>query len=217
MHLSRLILNPRLPSVRKDLADPYEMHRTLWRAFPEGDPGRILFRVETSKGGGPVEVLVQSDNEPDWQATGGPGYLVRAEQKKFSPEFQNGQKLRFCLRANPTKRVHSRNERLGSAMAGKRVGVRGESALLEWLVRKGVEGGFCLPGGSPAVTVDIVEEGRLKNGKPGFSGAFDSVVFNGVLEVTDYERFLKTIADGIGTAKGYGFGLLTVAPAISLN
>lgn len=217
MHLSRLLLDPRLPSVRRDLADPYEMHRTVWRAFPEGDPGRILFRVEAGKGTGPVEVLVQSDKEPNWQATGGPGYLVRAEQKEFSPEFQNGQKLRFRLRANPTKRVHSRNERLGSAMAGKRVGVRGETALLEWIVRKGGEGGFRLPSESPVVTVHIAEEGRLKNGKPGFSGAFDSVIFNGILEVTDSERFLKTIADGIGTAKGYGFGLLTVAPTISPN
>ena len=210
MYLSRLTLNVRLPTVRRDLADPYEMHRTLWRAFPKGDPGRILFRVESVDRGGRVEVLVQSDLEPDWSRVP-EGYFTGKEHKKIQPAFLQGQRLRFRLRVNPTKRVHSRNEKLGTTMAGKRVGVRGEAALLEWLSRKGSEGGFRLGGSELGTAVRVREEGRMANGKPGFGGAFDSVVFEGILEVTDPEKFLQCLGNGIGTAKGYGFGLLTVA------
>ena len=35
LYLSRLILNPRSRQVMSEMAHPYEMHRTLMRAFPE--------------------------------------------------------------------------------------------------------------------------------------------------------------------------------------
>ena len=34
MYLSRLILNPRSRRVQRELAEPYEMHRSLMKAFP---------------------------------------------------------------------------------------------------------------------------------------------------------------------------------------
>ena len=37
MYLSRLILNPRSRQVRNELADPYEMHRTVCKAFPDAN------------------------------------------------------------------------------------------------------------------------------------------------------------------------------------
>ena len=42
---------------------------------------------------------------------------------------------------------------------------------------------------------------------------FASVLFEGVLEVTDAERFRQALEQGIGSAKAYGFGLLSIAPA----
>jgi CRISPR system Cascade subunit CasE len=38
-----------------------------------------------------------------------------------------------------------------------------------------------------------------------------SVQFNGVLQVKDPERLLRTIYSGFGSAKGLGFGLLSLA------
>ena len=38
------------------------------------------------------------------------------------------------------------------------------------------------------------------------------VRFDGVLEVTDVAAFTETLAGGIGSAKAFGFGYLTVAP-----
>ena len=39
-----------------------------------------------------------------------------------------------------------------------------------------------------------------------------SARFDGILEVTDPAAFAATIAAGIGPAKAFGFGLLSVAP-----
>jgi len=39
-----------------------------------------------------------------------------------------------------------------------------------------------------------------------------AVTFDGILRVTDPELFTQTLAQGVGTAKGLGFGLLSLAP-----
>ncbi len=40
---------------------------------------------------------------------------------------------------------------------------------------------------------------------------FGAATFEGVLEVTDAEKFRESLKQGIGTGKAYGFGLLSVA------
>jgi CRISPR system Cascade subunit CasE len=42
-----------------------------------------------------------------------------------------------------------------------------------------------------------------------------SVVFDGLLRITDAAEFRETLGCGIGTAKAYGFGLLSVTAATS--
>ena len=39
-----------------------------------------------------------------------------------------------------------------------------------------------------------------------------AVCFEGVLKVTDEDLFTETVENGIGSAKGFGFGLLSLAP-----
>lgn len=43
-----------------------------------------------------------------------------------------------------------------------------------------------------------------------FSAVFNSILFSGTLIVQDPEKFKKTIENGIGSAKGFGFGLLSI-------
>ena len=232
MFLSQLILNPRDRQVRFDSARPYEMHRTLlnggFDGIPKADIGRVLFRVDVDRFGGSPVVLVQSEREPAWGHL--PAEYLREEAKCKPLELVvvAGQRLRFRLRANPTKRVAAKNERLGSLMVGKRVGLLTEADQIAWLIRKGVEGGFTIPGewvpathpeggGSvrlPNFRVDAIPEGRDRNDKAGHTaGAFVAVRYEGVLKVTDSARFIATVHAGVGSAKGYGYGLLSVGPA----
>jgi CRISPR system Cascade subunit CasE len=45
--------------------------------------------------------------------------------------------------------------------------------------------------------------------------SFGNVLFDGRLQVTDAEVFRRTLTQGIGSGKAFGFGLLSVAPAAS--
>jgi len=186
----------------------------------------LLFRVEPSNNGPPV-VLVQTRDDPDRWSHLPEGYLLApAECKAINLLVNAGQRLRFRLRANPTKRVAGKNEGLGSVMVGKRVGLATEADQLRWLLRKGERGGFAIPGSwvdaqhpdtgepvqLPNFRVDVVPEGRDHNGKPGHAGNFLAVRFEGVLVVDNPEKLRTTVAAGLGSGKAFGFGLLSVAP-----
>jgi CRISPR system Cascade subunit CasE len=234
MFLSKLVLNARDRQARRDLAEPYEMHRTLWRAFPEREPGRVLFRVEGERPGVRPVVLVQSDSPPDWGRVRevAPQYFLAPPLfKEVEPSFTTGQRLRFRLRANPTKKVatFSQAERLGGSSDrdghsknGRRLALLTEEEQVAWLLHKGDQAGFRIPGGWVTGTegrrvanfrVEVIREGLVRCGKEGHSaGRFYSVRFEGLLEVTDPEKLRSAVADGIGTAKGFGFGLLSLAP-----
>lgn len=43
--------------------------------------------------------------------------------------------------------------------------------------------------------------------------SFEGILYEGILEVADPERFATAVRQGIGPAKAYGYGLLSVAPA----
>ncbi len=214
MFLSRLCPDPRDAAVRRDLTNPYDLHRTLLRAFPgadDGGPGRVLFRAELPRDGLPV-VLVQSDAPPAWDRLPA-RYLRRPAEFKSLPalEAAPGRRLLFRLRANPTTKVQtlSKADRLAKVPGrnGKRVGLLGEAEQLNWLTHKGEAGGFRLP----ANGVRVAPEGTVRAWKGGSSLSFLAVRFDGILEVTDPAAFRQTLAAGVGPAKGLGFGLLSVA------
>lgn len=206
MYLSKLTLNsvPVCKQVLRDLASPYELHRSIMRAFardPDGQAGRVLFRLEAPSRNQPPVVLVQSERKPDWSKLDAlPGYLSSAESKEIKLSFESGRRLRFRLRANPTVKQN-----------GARHGLHKHEDQCDWLVRKGQQGGFRL--------VDFAVRRAVKTVSPSVGNANHhkaqthlSVDFEGILEVTDAKEFLKTIQSGVGPAKGYGCGLLSVAP-----
>jgi CRISPR system Cascade subunit CasE len=207
MFLSKLTLNPYHRAVRRDLANPYALHQTLARAFPdadEGGPGRVLFRVEWPRESSPF-VLVQSDKLPTWDELPS-DYLNESGTKPLDElVFQAGQRLHFRLRANPARRLGSSAD---PRWQHKRVGLCREEEQRRWLDRKGAEGGFRIgPQGC-----QVIPEGMIVARKPGHELHFQAVRFEGTLEVLDPEHFGRTLAEGIGPAKGLGFGLLSVAP-----
>lgn len=207
LYLSQLKLNLMNRQVNRDLANPYELHRTLMRAYPvfDHEKERILFRVEGER---LESILVQSTLKPDWQALMAlPGYLLTfpVEKEFVSLSFATGQVLRFRLRANPVRR---------SASSKKREALIKDDPRNEWLLRKGRENGFLIQEdrvfSRNAPWRQFMMPGR-ENGRKRVT--FNIVDFEGVLTVSDPEKLNDAIRNGLGPAKGIGCGLLSVARA----
>ncbi len=223
MYLSKLTLNPRNAQVRSELAQPYEMHRTLSHAFEHGtfevsraqdESSGVLFRVDEQPREQSIVVLVQSKIAPDWsslserQDARGQPYLLRsAESKAVNPKLAAGQQLSFRLRANPTKRLG----KSAGANQGKRVGIYAEEKQIEWLKRKAEAGGFRLV--RAQISRDEKIGGEIHRDNQEHNLKLYTVQFDGVLQVADPQQMLQAIEGGIGSGKGLGCGLLSLAPA----
>jgi len=227
MYLSRLILNPRSRQVCREVADAYELHRTISKAFSSevfhldrktpSAPG-ILFRLEIHPYTGEPTLLVQSRIKPDWSYMSEPGknYLIPSDElpsevenpavKFVDLEFQYGQYLQFRLKANPTVKKDRENKK-----QGRRIGLYREDEQIKWLTRK------MRSAGCELVSVRVSNKERVK-GKLFLEKEdekqlrFLAAQFDGVILVQDPAPLLLALSVGIGSGKGLGFGLLSLAP-----
>ncbi len=200
MYLTRLRLDPRCAKARRDLGDPYEMHRTLVRPFvkaAEQVPPRILWRAEPSAAWSEPVVLVQAQEPADWSVLEAlPNYLKgSAETRDISPEgwLQPKQCYRFRLFANPTV-----------TRDGKRLGLVTEEAQLTWLARQGERHGFTVE----AALVTSSEQ--LRSRKQDSRISVLQACFEGRLRVQDPAALASALRSGIGAGKAFGCGLLSL-------
>jgi CRISPR system Cascade subunit CasE len=169
----------------------------------------FLYRIDP-RAGGSVVILVQSALMPDWDyAFHNAGNLLaaRPEAKPFNPSFEVGQVLRFRLTANPTKTIDHKSAAEGYRKNGRRVRVRNDQ-LVEWLTRRAERAGFAVEDGTLAVQPGFVYVNKTRDDK---GQRLFSVRYEGQIRVVDPDCFRKTLFAGIGPAKAFGFGLLSVA------
>jgi len=206
--------------------DNYAWHKRLWQDCfpPDPDAKRdFLTRIDPLEGGFRLWILAKrKPGRPDWCLTENFGI------KQLAPSFFTHQYYAFDLRANPVKTIVQRGpngETLyrtnGKRKSGKRVPIVKHDELRSWLMRKGkircldqntgedVPGGFSLVENRTLEISPMTAHYFRRKGKPGYHGG---VQYRGTLEVTDQEYFKKTYQAGIGSAKGFGFGLLLLAP-----
>ncbi|MGO8705959.1 MAG: type I-E CRISPR-associated protein Cas6/Cse3/CasE [Candidatus Brocadiia bacterium] len=175
----------------------------------------FLFRIDPVRGGNPV-ILVQSANRPDWQyAFQNAQYLLAAPVdtlEKPIPQFIAGDRLRFRLKANPVRHACARSKHPSGApvdpkWVGKRIPVLAES-LGEWLLRHGERCGFEIVSlSTPIPGYVYFNKGRDE----GQGQRLRSVLYEGVLSVKNPAPFAEAVQSGIGRAKAFGFGLLSLA------
>jgi CRISPR system Cascade subunit CasE len=209
MYLSRLSLNLHNRQVQKELANRYELHRTLLRAFPStlSVEERILYRLETDAHKSQVSVLIQSQGIPEWSVLPD-GYLfVDAEIKPYEIHLVNGQTLIFRLLANPTRRIDQPGNEPGSIEKSKRVGLLKEEEQQGWIIRKSTLNGFKLISVRSTPQQDVVGYRQRQ------LITLQAVQFDGMLEVMDADLLDIAVRKGIGSGKGFGFGLLSLIRA----
>lgn len=200
MYLSKVIINGAA------CRNPYEIHRVLWKLFPEDAEAErdFLFRVERA-GQQSAEVLIQSRREPATHATRD-ARLVGS--KPYPLQLRTGQTLRFLLLANPVKMINDEGGRLNRNGDVKkcRVPLIRDEELQAWLERK-------LGGLAEIETVEVEKRQAMNFRKASEKrvGKVQPVSFRGVMSVTDPEGLKSLICSGVGPAKAFGCGLLSLA------
>lgn len=208
MYLSRIELNPQRRDTIKALASPQIIHAAVKSGFPTLDSGaeRVLWRLDKIKHA--LYLLVLSPRKPDFTSTveqfGWPASGQVWETKNYDvllDIIESGQRWLFRLCANPTKSI--------SGEKGQRGKVSGLSPQeqLEWLVARMDKNGFTLTMDDFAITQRTQQKFRRANETITLSTA----TFEGRLTVNDAALFKKALVYGVGRAKAYGCGLLTVA------
>lgn len=207
------------------ISDSYTWHKRLWECFTDTPEAKrdFLTRIDQLEGAFRLWILAgRKPGRPPWCSPH--GFAL----KEIAASFLSHRYYAFDLQANPVKTMVQRGpngETLlranGKRKSGKRVPLVKPDELRAWLIHKGkvrcrdqdtgldVPGGFRIVEEKPLEISPMMENHFRKKGQSGYHGG---VQFRGILEVTDPERFIETYNAGIGSAKGFGFGLLLLAP-----
>jgi len=203
MYLSKIHIHWRLGG------NHYHLHQALWKLFTgrSDNPRDFLYRVERMGKGNGMFILLQSTKCPQ-QTENGPVIL---DWREINPGFVSGQRLRFRLRANPVKRIKDSQkgtvEKKGKTYTRTlRVPLLHEEQQQAWLERK-------FQDMAQLETLIIQPEPVLyfRKEKEKRSGKIQTVLFDGILRITNPEAFAHTFKTGIGPAKAFGCGLLSIA------
>jgi CRISPR system Cascade subunit CasE len=209
------VLTPdrRRPQAAADLADADRLHRRIMQLFPAGLGERprqgsgLLFRVDEDPRS--VNILLQSGIEPD------PGRLpdgyAQARVRTLDPlldALRPGLPVRYRLVANATRKL-GHNTKQGAPLTI--VPLHGADAEA-WWARKAPHAGL------EVRTLSMTPLASALGKRP--PSRFGDRVpiphartrFDGTAQILDADRLRAALIGGIGRAKSYGCGLLTIAP-----
>lgn len=220
MFLTRMQINPRRRGAQHLIASPHAMHAAVLAGFPDARPtdeGRVLWRLD-SYDNNRVLLFVVSPEPPDFthivEQAGWPTtetWLTRP----YSPFLQSlraGQRWQFRLTANTV-----RSGRKPGWTDTKPIGHVTVKQQEQWLVDRMDKWGFRIAGGGDVdrshnpVDLAVTDRATLRFRRNGGQVTIVTASFEGQLEIVDSELLRGALARGIGRAKSYGCGLLTLA------
>lgn len=232
-YLSAVPINTARPYARRLLNNPHAVHDLVMRGFPT-DPfsERALWRWDTTNTHRP-RLLILSRTRPDWshivERAGWPSADAgTAKTLNYQPLLDGitaGASYEFCLVANPV--FNSQGTRNGSRT--KPVVSTNRHMDRTWLLRKAEHNGFTVPDSAPPSSATglepatqptsdfkIVNQRNITFRRPNTDKdariTLVTTTYVGKLTVTDPNQFRHSLLNGIGRAKAYGCGLLTIAP-----
>lgn len=207
MYLSRIPLDITDRNTMKALSSPSIFHGAISESFTGGRP-EVLWRIDALNER--LFMLILSVDKPDLtnfsrQFSNGDNWETK-DYGQLLDRIKNGSVFKFRLTSNPTKTICDKNGKRGKVAAH----ITTEHQK-NWLIQKGTQNGFSVNENS----FDVVQSKWHRFYKQGNNYVtLLSVTFEGILEVTDAEKFKAVLTKGIGRGKAYGMGLMTVMNAV---
>lgn len=200
--LARMLIEPELAAQRRlQLTDGYAWHQVAWQAFPglNDQPRPFLSRLDSAPDGYTLLLLSKAcrPERPDWcpEECWAVKFIARS--------FLQHRYYRFDVRANPTRKVVKLDANGQRTKNGRRKPLTRLDEQTDWLQRKATESGFAIV---EAPEIGFCQDQVFR--KRSEHGVHTGVRFRGALEVTDPAQFEETFYKGMGSAKGFGFGML---------
>lgn len=219
--LTRLYLNPQRAESKRALGNVNRLHGQVMNAMgPEYTGRHPLWRVDHDRRKNTLYLV--SSQAPDMSAfqegygwDSSPATIV-----DYTPRLDSvsvDQVWSFRLTANPVHPVTYPDEMITRTSRGvqrvqprvRRIPHETRKHQREWLAHRGDVQGFSILD-EPTVTPLLWQRFSKGHGQSVVTVA--SVTFEGRLTVTDADKFRDALTSGVGRAKAYGCGLLTVAP-----
>ncbi|MGO3795990.1 MAG: type I-E CRISPR-associated protein Cas6/Cse3/CasE [Pauljensenia sp.] len=237
MYLTRIYLDPRRTGCRELVSSSQRLHAAVLGAFAPGahlETGeqRVLWRLDELEGRRLV-LFVSSPVAPDpaalveaagWRTEGG---VTTRRMDDFLDALALRQTWHFRITVNPTYRSAEERDGKGRKKVLGHVTVEQQTG---WLLDRAADNGFRIPGSTDLagdVAHELDSDGGVKEidvpvvslvgrevqkfRRRGALVTLQKATFEGVLEVTDPVLLRSALVGGIGRAKGYGCGLLTLS------
>lgn len=215
---TRIRIDPRRRTARHALASNERLHAIVQRATsPESHPttdtnGRALWRLDPGHSTHALYIVSSGYvNAAVLQQQLGVSLtdIASCSYDPFLDQLSIGQQWRFRLKANPTKSIGSRKH----GKRGQRIPITNQSEQIDWLERQASRLGFHIPINRLEVPEVIVRDsGPISFMRKERQVTLRSVIFDGFLAIDNPNQLRKALTDGIGRARGYGFGLMTLVP-----
>ncbi len=216
MYLTRFAVNTSRRGARRLLASPQRVHAAVLAGFPpDTDHGRVLWRLDEAEHR--TDLFIVSRRRPDLthlvEEAGWPTSSTweTASYQPFLDRLAIGQRWAFRLTANPVRSV-SRGEGLRGQVKAHVTPAQQQ----DWLLRRAADLGFSVPEGMFGVPSLVVKNRRTarftrQHGETGRDVTIAMATFEGILDITDPDAMRGSLTQGVGRARAYGCGLLTLA------
>jgi CRISPR system Cascade subunit CasE len=224
MFLTRMYLNPQREASRKALSNVNCLHAQVLNAFgPDTPKKHPLWRVDHEKTRNTLYVV--SSVKPDMRAfhenfgwESNPPLTADYTPRLNALSVDN--QWAFRMTANPVHTIEYPDEPprvkfvdgvSREYVKKRRIPHETRFHQLAWLrENKAPHNGFEVLG-EPATTRLVINKFSKTNGST-HAVTIASMTFDGFLKVTDPDAFRKALTNGIGHARAYGCGLMTIAP-----
>lgn len=221
MFLTRMHLNLSRVATQRLLASRQRLHATVMQSFPPGadletDESRVLWRLDRQRES--TSLFISSPARPDLtglaEQCGWPASDATWDCRPLATlvdRLSAGQGWAFRVTVNPTRSTATEH-----GARGKRSAHVTAEQQQEWFLQRADGWGFAVQTADDVPRLALTDRGRDDFGRS-TDGTRRTVpvsyaTLDGALTVTDPAALRRALGLGLGRAKAYGCGLMTLAP-----